>query len=493
MSPRDSSTSLPHDIEAERAVLGAILVNPSLLGAVQGTIDSRDFYKASHDRIYSALQALQSRGVAMDVLTLKSELEGRGQLQECGGAPYLARLVDSLPKSVNAPHYAYIVKEKALKRLIVHAAMDLQRAATNGSSVADLRLQVSAYGRTLEDAMGRFESIAESDVLKALDLGQLLQTEPEPIPWVVPGWLASRDVACIGGEPGGGKTWLAMCLALALATSGKFLGIQVEGGPYRVLYVDEENNPRLVRYRIRKLARGLGLSAGDLAALPIRYLNENGLNLDREDRLRTLLSEVERSKPDFVVLDSLVRFHERDENSNAEMARFFEKAIKPLAAQFGAGVILLHHLAKPSRDKSRELGHRLRGASDIRAQVDQLWGLDRDQAGNLTLRHEKCRWAEAARPISVHIVDVDDGTRLEGTEASQESEGRIIEMLEDAGAVGLLRAAISSALGANESGAARRECTRSLGKLHTEGTVKKRKDGKAMRYWLADHAPKEAT
>ena len=250
----------------------------------------------------------------------------------------------------------------------------------------------------------------ESDRLRSLDLGRCLTETIEPIPWIIPGWLAERDIVCLAGEPKLGKSLVALEAGLSLARPGRVLQhINVRNGPYRVLYVDEENNPRLIRYRVRKLARGLGLGADDLATLPLRYLSENTLNLDDDGRLQALFREARRFRPDLVILDSLVRFHRRDENSNAAMSELFTGAIKPLATQFDCAVLMLHHMAKPSKDRAGGSSHRVRGASDITAQVDQLWLLERAKSGDLRLKHSMSRWAETAPTLNVTIEDTEEG------------------------------------------------------------------------------------
>ena len=138
--------------------------------------------------------------------------------------------------------------------------------------------------------VGHFDDEAPSAVetsvsLRAIDLGDLLARPEEPIPWAVPGWLAKGGTAILGGEPKLGKTTVAHDLAFAMATGGLWLGhVAVKGGPYRILYLDEENSARLVRRRLRQLAEAYNLRDVDLVqmAARLKYLNRNSLNLDRD-------------------------------------------------------------------------------------------------------------------------------------------------------------------------------------------------------------------
>ena len=346
-----------------------------------------------------------------------------------------------------------------------------------------------AAGHGLEDAVpvGR---------LRALDLGRLLTEPVEPIPWALPGWMAHRDVVCLAGEPKTGKSWIALDLAIALGRGEKWLGcVEVQGGPYRVLFVDEENNPQLIRYRIRRLAHGLGLGPSDVARLPIRYLSENALNLDDDERLQALFAEVRAFRPDFVVLDSLVRFHRRDENSNQAMAGFFGEVVKPLGARFDAGAVLLHHMAKPSGDRPRGLTYRVRGASDLVAAVDQLWTLERGSGGKLTLTHERSRWAETASPLTVCLKDTTDGegVLLNAVETDSEAERVILTLLREHAEEGVMRQDLVDAMAAEGIKAADRVTTKHLGRLYHDGRVRKSGSTRqGVRYYLTEHAPQEA-
>ena len=341
--------------------------------------------------------------------------------------------------------------------------------------------------------VGQFDDEAPSEVvtpvsLRAIDLGDLLSRPEEPIPWAVPGWLAQGGTAILGGEPKLGKTTVAQDLAFAMATGGRWLDhIAVRGGPYRILYLDEENSERLVRRRLRQLAQSYNLRDVDLAemATRLRYLNRNSLNLDRDDRIQTLWSEVKEFEPNFAVFDSLVRFHSRDENDNRAMADFFAEVVSKLSTHFQCGSILLH-LAKPGKDRaSGDLVHRLRGASDIVAAVDEIWTLEQARNGNRILRHVLTRWDETAPALTLTL----DG-RLRAQEASDATEDVILELLHEAAGTGAMRQEILTAT--KEAGFGDRATTKQLSTMWKRSRVRKKSEGKEVRYWISAHAPSDA-
>src|SRR3954463_7864691 len=104
---------LPHNLEAERSVLGAILLHNDAFNLAAEVIDSTDFFRDAHRPIFDKMVKLPERHDAIDLVTLKEELGRTGDLDEVGGPAYISALVDGVPRSTNVEHYARIIKEKA--------------------------------------------------------------------------------------------------------------------------------------------------------------------------------------------------------------------------------------------------------------------------------------------------------------------------------------------------------------------------------------------
>src|SRR5712671_4397382 len=107
---------LPQNLEAERSILGAILLDNNALNAAIENLRPEDFFLEQHRRVYTQMISLGESQQAIDLVTLTEELHRRGDLEAAGGAPYLASLADGMPKVTNIEHYARIVKEKAILR-----------------------------------------------------------------------------------------------------------------------------------------------------------------------------------------------------------------------------------------------------------------------------------------------------------------------------------------------------------------------------------------
>ena len=232
---------------------------------------------------------------------------------------------------------------------------------------------------------------------KSLDLTQ----EPPEIRWLVQDMICMGDVHLVIGDPGIGKSWITMGLALAVAGKrAEYLGHQVATHG-DVLYVDEENPEDLIFDRFAKL----GVTKE--AAGRIRFLSNVGFKLDKDPD--GLIDEALEYSPALIVLDSLTRFHSQDENSAGGMAALFNDAIKPLARQTGAAVVLIHHTNKTDSTSGFK---RARGSGDISASPDAGFDVREIGKGTLQITGYKSRRAAQSDPVFMSIVDTDDGVEL---------------------------------------------------------------------------------
>ena len=142
----------PQNLDAERAVLGSLLLVNEHIGQVIDTISADEFYSRSHHAIYGAILDLYNRGEAIDFLTLQDELHRRGGLEAVGGVEYLAGLTDVVPSAANVRHYARIVRETAALRALIQAATDILSTAYQQGEPAD---------QLLDQAESRIFQIAE--------------------------------------------------------------------------------------------------------------------------------------------------------------------------------------------------------------------------------------------------------------------------------------------------------------------------------------------
>jgi len=117
----------PQSIEAEESLLSGILIDNNTLLDIIDIISPEDFYRSVHQKIFSGIVELFSKNEPVDLVTLTNALKERGNLEEIGGATYLATLVDTVPLAVNAKHYAKIVHDKASLRRLIEKANEIAK------------------------------------------------------------------------------------------------------------------------------------------------------------------------------------------------------------------------------------------------------------------------------------------------------------------------------------------------------------------------------
>src|SRR5919201_171562 len=132
--------TLPHNLDAEKSVLGAILIRNEAFNHAAELIDSRDFFRDAHRRIFEKMVRLSERGAPIDFVTLREELTRSSELDEVGGPAYIAALADGVPRSLNVEHYARIVKEKSTLRNLIYSANRILTTAYEAEQDADLIL-----------------------------------------------------------------------------------------------------------------------------------------------------------------------------------------------------------------------------------------------------------------------------------------------------------------------------------------------------------------
>ena len=228
--------TLPHNLEAERSVLGAILVHNDAFNLAAQVIDSRDFYRDAHRRIFDCMVALNERHDAIDFVTLKEELARAGELDEVGGPAYVAALADGVPRATNVEYYARIVKEKSTLRNLIYAANKIVANAYEADQESDLILDEaeSAIFAVADDRL-KAGFVAMRDLVKdSFPKIEKLFEQKRLITGVPTGFvdvdemtrgLQAGDLVIVAARPSMGKTSLVLNIAQYVAS----LGDQVVG------------------------------------------------------------------------------------------------------------------------------------------------------------------------------------------------------------------------------------------------------------------------
>jgi hypothetical protein len=232
-------------------------------------------------------------------------------------------------------------------------------------------------------------------------VGELEASDDQPR-WLVESLWSHQAVGFVAGQPKLGKTWLALDLALSVATGTPCLDTFAVPEPGRVLVYLAEDPPALVRERLVGLCQHRGLGLGDV---PLHVITAPSLRLDLErDQLR-LRQAVATIAPRLLVLDPLVRLHRRDENHSGEVAELLS-FLRELQRVYDLAVVVVHHMRKGGH---RDGGQALRGSGDFHAWTDSaLYLRPGRETTQLTAEH---RAAPAQEPIGVRLCSQPDGSR----------------------------------------------------------------------------------
>jgi replicative DNA helicase len=362
--------TLPHNLEAEKSVLGAILVNNEAFNHAAELIDARDFFRDAHRRIFDKMVNLSERGDAIDLVTLKEELARAGELEEVGGPAYVASLADGVPRSANVEHYAKIVKEKATLRNLIHSANKILANAYQAEDDADL---------ILDDAEKAIFEIAEDRVRAGFtplrDLVQSsfatiekLQQHKGAVTGVPTGFvdldemtsgLQPSDLVLVAARPSMGKTSFVLNIAQHIGTQTDmtvgFFSLEmskeqlfmrmltgearIDAHRFRSGYLNEKDYGRL-SHALGTLAEAR-VFIDDTASIGVLEMRAKARRLQAEHGLHLLIV-------DYI---QLMSGRGRFESRQAELASI-SRSMKGLAKELHVPIIALSQLSRAPETRS---------------------------------------------------------------------------------------------------------------------------------------------
>ena len=216
----------PHSLEAERSVLGAILLDPDAWDKIAGVVFANDFYIAAHQKIFNAIAKLASKSQPFDALTLSEALKQAGDLEDAGGEIVLFELANSTPSAANVVTYAEIVRDKSLLRQLMTAGQDITELAFQPSEqevrsildIAESKIFNIAETRQSDSGPVEIKSIMASATQKLEQLSKSkggvtgLPTGFKDLDQMTAG-LQPGDLVVIAGRPSMGKTAFSMNIA----------------------------------------------------------------------------------------------------------------------------------------------------------------------------------------------------------------------------------------------------------------------------------------
>ena len=392
----------PHDIDAEEAVIGSLLIDGSTIYQIATLLQPSSFYSERNAQLYNACRQLYQRNEAINQITLAQELDRQGKLEACGGAAYLSHLISMVPTSLDIEHYAHIVYRLSIMRHLISA----------GKQITDIGY---AAEPNVDNSLSRAE-----DVLFRLRQGQFSQdlvpirqvldryfeeTTPAPaaegvaeaVPYVLSsftgldeflGGFQRSDLIIIAGRPSMGKTSLALNVARNAA---------VEYGACVALFSLEMSRESLVlrllssesRVNLRQVRLGLHTETEERRIMEATgVLGEAPIYVDDSPQLRVveLRSKARRLHYErgvnLVIVDylQLMQSDGRTENRVQEIS-YISRSLKAIARELDVPVIAVSQL---SRAVEWRASHRpqlsdLRESGSIEQDADVVVFIYRDE------------------------------------------------------------------------------------------------------------------
>ena len=356
--------TLPHNLEAEKCVLGAILINNPSFNQAAEVIDAQDFFRDAHRRIFDKMVALQERSEPVDLVTLKDELTRSGDLDDVGGPAYIASLTDGVPRSANVEYYAKIVKEKSTLRRLIQSATEVLGRAYDAEEDADELLdqaERSIFQIAEHRLRSGFVRVGEM-VDQGYQLIEKLQQHKGLVTGVPSGFVEldemtsgfqRSDLVIVAARPSMGKTSLVLNMALhAGIEAGKTVGIfSLEMAREQLFLRMLTSEARVDAHRFR----GGFLGEQDYARLVEAFarLHDAKVYIDDtpgvgilEMRAKCRRLKLERGL-DLIIVDylQLMQGRGRFENRQQELASI-SRSMKILAKELDVPILALSQLSR---------------------------------------------------------------------------------------------------------------------------------------------------
>ena len=376
--PQELTTerSLPHNVEVERSILGAVLLDNQALNAAAQVLAPDDFFGDANRLIYEAMTWLSERSEAIDTVTLREELERRDVLERAGGAAYISSLIDGLPAAANVDQYARIIKDKAALRNLIGASNSIIRMALEGAIETDDlldRAEHSIFAISESKIRRGFLSVrdvafdAMKEIEELMERGDYVTGVPTGFKRLdaLTAGLQPGDLVIVAARPSMGKTALALNVAqhVALEAGGCVGVFSLEMSVQQVI---RRLVTAVAQVDAHKLATGF-LSSGDKDRLldGLHKLSETKIFIDDSASLTALemRAKARRLKAehglDLLVVDYLQLV--RTDNRNLELGEI-SRSLKALAKELEVPVMALSQLSRATETRS---GHRPQ-LSDLR-------------------------------------------------------------------------------------------------------------------------------
>ncbi|MHB8874010.1 MAG: replicative DNA helicase [Myxococcaceae bacterium] len=400
MNPSTGGYRLHEDLAAERAVLGAVLADNTVITDVAEVVQADDFSNPAHAQIFSAIVGLDSSQKKIDHLTLSEELKTRGQLATVGGPSYLMGLDQVVPIAQNAVQYARIVKDQAVRRRLAVVGREIQELASQETGEIEVLLdEAERKVFLLADKKREGDLVPVSELMDpTLSLLEKMKLAASGVTGLSTGYvdldmqltgLHAGELIVLAARPGVGKTSLAMNIATHVAVKEqKAVGIFSLEMPADQLLI------RLLasqgRVDMKKLRGGrltahdeekFQEAAGQLWNAPL-YIDDSGALSPFDLRAKARRLKTKNSSLGLIVIDylQLMQMKGKAESRQVEVSEI-SRSLKALSKEIGVPVLALSQLNRKVEERKggKPMLSDLRESGAIEQDADVVLFIHRDE------------------------------------------------------------------------------------------------------------------
>ena len=389
---------LPHDDQSERAVLGALMIEPSIVDFVLNILKPSDFFNSKHRIIYEGIVDLSEKGEIPDLLVIKNHLESKGKLEQVGGASYLGLVVNEACPPNIIETVARQLKEKAIARELIQVAQNIIQKAKKYKDVNELVEEAEAQIFKLNEERAVTHYYEIKDVVKeTLNIINELSKKETIITGIPSGFydldrlttgFHPGDMIIIAARPAMGKTAFSLSIIHNVSVVEKIpsaffsLEMSKEQIVMRLLSLETRIPLKKIRSgflgqdeleKIADIASSISLAPifiDDTASLSILDLRAKARRLKREKDIQLIIVDYLQ----------LMRSHRRTENRQQEVAEI-SRGLKALAKELNVPVIALAQLSRQAEmraDKKPQLAD-LRESGSIEQDADLVMFIHRPE------------------------------------------------------------------------------------------------------------------
>ncbi len=391
----------PQNLDAEKSVLGGILIDEEAIIQVSEILSEDHFYDQNHGIIYAVCQFLFEKGRPIDVVTITDELKKRNKLRQVGGAAYLSELVTVVPTAANVVAYANIIKENSVRRKMINLGGRIANLATEEDKEIDALMdeaETSLFDITEDSVKKDFVHVSKL-LEETYERAEMLSSNPDQLRGIPTGFsnldnilggFQDSDLIILAARPSVGKTAFSLDLARHAATVE-----QKKVGFFSL----EMSNLQLMD-RLLSMQVGIGLWELRMGKLPdesfarladaMGVLSEADLFIDDTPGLnimemRTKARRLKAEKGlDMIIVDYLQLMEGRNKESRTQEVSEISRFLKSIGRELSVPVIALSQLSRAVEQRSERIPQLsdLRESGSIEQDADVVMFLHREEQYN---------------------------------------------------------------------------------------------------------------